>query len=142
MQRQSLKTPRIEIWRIFLLMILVFGGCSGCGQKTVPEVPVDPPEAVRQPESSDFQRRAAQLLREKRSADIELPAVPPDYYYGDILYWIPSVETRGCSCHDSPKKMIFFTVKYSRSRVKCHATSAFLKILTSVKKYSKKTKTE
>ena len=108
MQRQSLKTPRIEIWRIFLLMILVFGGCSGCGQKTVPEVPVDPPEAVRQPESSDFQRRAAQLLREKRSADIELPAVPPDYYYGDILYWIPSVETRGCSCHDSPKKNDIF----------------------------------
>ena len=108
MQRQSLKTPRIEIWRIFLLMILVFGGCSGCGQKTVPEVPVDAPEAVRQPESSDFQRRAAQLLREKRSADIELPAVPPDYYYGDILYWIPSVETRGCSCHDSPKKNDIF----------------------------------
>ena len=40
------------------------------------------------------------------------------------------------------KNVMVFTVKYSRSRVKRHATFAFLKILTDVKKYNQKPKTK
>lgn len=37
------------------------------------------------------------------------------------------------------KNVMVFTVKYSKSRVKCHATFAFLMILIDVKKYNEKT---
>ena len=48
-RRQSLGT-------FLLLVIILFGGCSGCGQKTVTESPIDAPQTDVKP--IDAQQRS------------------------------------------------------------------------------------
>ena len=82
--------------------------------RSVPALPEDPVSAAR-------------LLREKRAADIEFPGVPPAYYYGDILLWIPGwdYETVGNTHLDSIPK---FPPKESHKKGKSIPRKEYLQI--------------
>ena len=111
-RRQSLGT-------FLLLVIILFGGCSGCGQKTVTESPIDAPQTDVKPIDAQQRSDTTAMRPEKSILDVELQPIqlPPNYnpyygksywgitennlqpppadeFYGDPLFWIPGWEIR------------------------------------------------
>lgn len=98
---------RIEnLATLFLIVVILLSGCSGCGQETVPQEVQMPTDNTAQdrdtlfrddpttPQITDEQMPSAQEIRNISDYDgiTETGKAPPDDYYGDPLLWIPGAK--------------------------------------------------